>query len=120
VRELIALTFAIATTGCFSWRPYEPAAPLTEASSLPYRLRATLADSSRVDLTAPFVQADSLYGRSGGPKRDTLALSVADVRRLEHQRFNIWRTLGAVLAPPAALVGVAVVVCSVESCAAQY
>lgn len=119
MRELILLGFAIATMGCFTWKPYEPAAPLTESTSLPYRLRATLADSSRVDLTSPFVRADSIYGRSG-PKRDTLALSVADVRRLEHQRFNIWRTLGAVLAPPAALVGVAVVACSVESCAGQY
>jgi hypothetical protein len=87
---------------------------------LPDRLRATLADSSRVELTSPFVQADTLYGRSGS-KRDTVALSVADVRRLERERLNVWRTLGVtVVAPAAALVGVYAVVCGDGGCQPTY
>ncbi len=52
------------------------------------RLRATLADSTRVELTSPFMRADTLYGRSG-PKRDTLGLAVTDVRRLERERLSV-------------------------------
>jgi hypothetical protein len=59
----LALTLGIA--GCFSWRPYEPAVPLAQSPGLPYRLRATLDDSSQVELTSPFVRAGTLYGRSG-------------------------------------------------------
>ena len=61
---------ALGLTGCFGWGPYEPEAPFSESPGLPYRLRATLADSQQVELTSPFVRADTLYGRSG-PQRDT-------------------------------------------------
>ena len=114
----LALTLSLA--GCFSWRPYEPAAPLSQSTGLPRRLRATLADSSRVELTAPFVRADTLYGRSG-PKRDTTALAVAEIRRLERERFSIWRTLGVTVGAPAlALAVVFAAVCSEGDCQATY
>jgi hypothetical protein len=115
-----ALVLLLGLAGCATWRPYEPAAPLSDATALPYRLRATLADSSRVELTSPFVRADTLYGRSG-PKRDTLALAVEDVRRLERERFSVWRTLGiTVAAPAAALVAVYAVVCGDSGCQPSY
>ena len=116
----LALALALSLTGCFSWRPYEPAAPLSQSTGLPYRLRATLADSSRVELTSPFVRADTLYGRSG-PERDTLALAVTEVRGLERERFSVWRTLGLTVgAPAAALVAVFAVVCGDGDCGPTY
>ncbi|HUR96254.1 MAG TPA: hypothetical protein VMY76_16865 [Gemmatimonadales bacterium] len=119
-RLCFGLAFTISSVGCFSWRPYEPAAPLSAVGKLPHRLRASLADSSRVELTAPFVRADSLYGRSG-PKRDTLALSVAEIRELERERFNVWRTLGAtVVAPAAALLVVFAIACDDGGCQPTY
>jgi hypothetical protein len=65
---------ALSLAGCASWSPYEPAAPLAESPGVPYRLRATMTDGRRVELTSPFVRADTLYGRSG-PQRDTVALA---------------------------------------------
>jgi hypothetical protein len=73
-----------------------------------------------VELTSPFVRADTLYGRSG-PKRDTLGLAVAEVLRLERERFNVWRTLGATIGVPAtALVAAYVVVCGDGDCEPTY
>lgn len=119
-RTCSGVALALWVSGCFSWRPYEPVAPLSHSTRLPYRLRATLADSSRVELTSPFVRADTLYGRSG-PQRDTLALSVAVVGRLERERFSIWRTLGVtVIAPAAALLVVFAVVCDDGACQPTY
>jgi hypothetical protein len=110
----------LAAAACFSWRPYEPAAPLSASSGLPRRLRATLADSSRVELTAPFVRGDTLYGRSG-PGHDTVAVAVAGVEGLERERFSPWRTFGVtVVAPAAALVAVYAIVCNDGGCQPTY
>jgi hypothetical protein len=79
-----------------------------------------LADSSQVELTSPFVRADTLFGRSG-PKRDTLALLVTEVRRLGRERFSIWRTLGVTVgAPAAALIAVFALVCGDGDCQPTY
>jgi len=113
------LAFALAIGGCFTWRPYEPAVPLGQSGGLPYRLRATLADSTQVELTSAFVRADTLYGRSG-PERDTVAVSVGTVRRFESERFNLWRTLGVtVVAPVAAFVALFAIVCDGGDCGSQ-
>lgn len=113
------MALMLGVAGCFSWRPYEPAAPLARSPDLPYRLRATLVDSSQVELTSPFVRADTLYGRSG-PQRDTLALSVDAVRGLERERLRIWRTLGVtVVAPAAALFALFAIACGDGDCGAQ-
>lgn len=118
-RSALAAAVALGLTGCFGWAPYEPAAPLSRAHGLPYRLRATLADSHRVELTSPFVRADTLYGRTG-PQRDTVALSVGDVLGLERERLNIWRTLGVtVVAPVAVLLGVFAIVCGDGECSPE-
>lgn len=106
--------------GCFSWRAYDAAAPLSSSAKLPYRMRATLADSSHVDLTAPFVRADTLFGRSG-PRRDTMAVPMGRIRRLERERFNLWRTLGVtVVAPAAALFAVLAIACGDGDCGPTY
>ena len=119
-RACSTLVLSLSLAACFSWRPYEPAAPLSQSTALPYRLRVTLADSSRVELTSPFVRADTLYGRSG-PRRDTLALAVTEVRRLERERFSVWRTLGVTVgAPAAALVAAYAVVCGDGGCQPTY
>ncbi len=106
--------------GCFSWRTYDAPAPLSSSAKLPYRLRATLTDSSHVDLTAPFVRADTLIGRSG-PRRDTTAVPMGSIRRLERERFNLWQTLGVtVAAPAAALLAVFAIVCGDGDCGPTY
>jgi hypothetical protein len=64
------------------------------------------------------VRADTLYGRSG-PRRDTVGLAVADVRGLEREGLIIWRTLGAVAAPFAALFAVFAIACAGEGCDSQ-
>jgi hypothetical protein len=72
-----------------------------------------------MELTSPFVRADTLYGRSG-PQRDTVAVAVGNVRGLESERLNIWRTLGvAVVAPAAALFAVFAIACGDGECSDQ-
>lgn len=115
-RTCSLLALALLVEACFSWRFYEPTTPLSQAEGLPYRLRATLTDSTQVELTSPFVKADTLYGRSGA-RRDTMGVSVADVSGLERERLNIWRTLGVtVVAPVAVVVGVFAIVCGDNGC----
>ena len=117
-----ALTIALTLAGCSTWQPWHPPAPLAESPDLPYRLRATMADSTRVELTAPFLRADTLYGRTGnGPRPDTTALSVTAVRGLERERFSLWRTLGATVGVPALTLGVVfVIVCGGGQCEPDY
>lgn len=118
IRARWPIVCALGLVGCFGWRPYVPAAPLSDSVGVPYRLRATLSDSSRVELTSPFVRADTLYGRSG-PRRDTVGIAVADVRGLEREGLIIWRTLGAVAAPFAALFAVVAIACAGGECAPE-
>jgi hypothetical protein len=103
----VAAAFTLGCAGCFSWRPYEQPAPLSQPTGLPSPLRVTLADSSQAELHSPFVRADTLYGRSG-PRRDTLAIAVTAVRGLERERLSVWRTLGVttVVAPAGALLAI--------------
>jgi hypothetical protein len=119
-RSIVApLLLAFGAAGCFTWRPYEPAAPLSESPKLPQRVRVFTVDSARVPLNSPYVRHDSLFGRNDD--RDTVAFSIADVESLEASRFHLWRTLGAtVVAPAAALLVTYAIVCGDGSCEPTY
>lgn len=82
---------------CATWQPYDAPGPAQSDQNLPYRIRATRADSSRVALTSPFLKADSLYGREHG---DTIGLALADITGLERSRTSVWRTAVTLLAVP--------------------
>ena len=111
------LLLALGAAGCFTWRPYEPTAPLAESPKLPHRVRAFVGDLA-LPLNSPHVRRDSLVGRTDD--RDTVAVALADVDSLEASHFHLWRTLGAtVVAPAAALVITFAIVCSDGRCEAQ-
>jgi hypothetical protein len=114
----LPVTCALTLAGCVGWGPYESPAPLSESRGVPYRLRGTMTDGRRVELTSPFVRTDTLFGRTG-PPRDTVALAVSDVRGLERERLDIWRTLGLTVAPVAALFAVVAIGCSIDDCGPQ-
>jgi hypothetical protein len=104
-------------SGCAIWHAYEPAVTLRAGQSLPYQMRATQADSSQVELTAPFVRSDSLYGRVRG---DTVGLALADIMALERSRFSVPRTAAVVVGVPLVAFGVTyIVLCEIGSCEAQ-
>jgi hypothetical protein len=114
----VPLLLALAAAGCFSWRPWEPAAPLADGSDLPYTVRVFVGDSTPVHLTSPYVRRDSLFGRTDA--RDTVGFPVAEVTGFETERFQLWRTLGAtVVAPAAAFIAVYAIVCSGDNCDPQ-
>ncbi len=103
--------------GCAIWHPYDSVRTLQPGQSLPYQVRATRADSSRIALTAPFVRSDSLYGRVRG---DTVGLPLADIASLERSRFSVSRTAALVVGAPVVGFGVAyVVVCGIGDCEGQ-
>ena len=119
VRHLVLpLSLFLSTAGCFAWRPWEPPAPLAERPRLPYRVRAYVADSTPINLTSTYYRGDSLFGRTDA--QDTVGFAVAEVRGLETERLQLWRTFGAtVVAPVLAFLSVYTIVCSGDNCDAQ-
>lgn len=114
----LPVLLTLGTAACFTWRPYEPAAPLAESPDLPYRVRVFSGDSAPIPLNSPYVRRDSLFGRTDD--RDTVGFAVADVKSLEASRFHFWRTLGAtVVAPAAALLVTYAIVCDGDNCDAE-
>jgi hypothetical protein len=104
--------------GCASWQTYDSAGMLRPAQSLPYQLRATRADCSRTELTAPFVRSDSLYGRVRG---NTVGLPLADIASLERSRFSVSRTAALVVGGPLVGLGIAyIVLCGFNDCDPVY
>jgi hypothetical protein len=103
--------------GCASWHSYDPARTVQAGQSLPYQLRATRADSSRTELTAPFVRSDSLYGRVRG---DTVGLPLAHIERLERSRISPLRTAGLLVGVPVVGFGLAFLVLCEMDCEADY
>lgn len=112
-------TLALLATGaCATWRPYEAGPNLQPGQSLPYQLRATRSDSSRIAITDPFIRSDTLYGRTRG---DTIAVPLADVAGLERSRIDGLRTIGVLVGVPAVGLGVAyLVLCVVGDCQPDY
>ncbi len=114
-RSLAGTGLLVLIAGCASWQTYDSARMLRPARSLPYQLRATRADSSRTELTAPFVRSDSLYGRVRG---DTVGLPLAHIERLE--RISPLRTAGLLVGVPVVGFGLAFLVLCEMDCEADY
>jgi hypothetical protein len=113
-RGFCMLGMALVVSSCVTWRPYEPGPATSAGKSLPYLLRATRQDSSRIVLTTPFMRADTLYGRL---RRDTVSLPVTEIVRLERERLSLDRTLALVIGVPAMALGVTyLVVCGSNDC----
>jgi hypothetical protein len=113
-RLLAGLVLSLPMGGCATWRSYDAGPGLSAGQPLPYYLRATRADSSRLVLTAPFVRADTLHGRRG---RDRVAVPVAEIVHLERQRVNPGRTAAVVVGVPAVALGVTyLMVCGSHDC----
>jgi hypothetical protein len=115
--HLFIVMVGLVLGGCVSWRPYEAGLSLDANRPLPTRLRATGQDSTRVLLTAPFVRGDTLYGRVQG---DTVGIPVAEISGLEWERLSADRTLGLVIAVPAALGLIYLVKCDDGQCRPVY
>ena len=65
-------------------------AQLEPGQSLPYRLRAARVDGTRISLTSPFAQSDTLFGRVRG---DTIGIPFAEIARLERERLSPVRSV---------------------------
>lgn len=114
----IRAMFLLATGACATWRPYDTGPSLQPGHSLPYQLRATRSDSSRIAVTDPFIRSDTLYGRIQG---DTVEVPLADVARLERSCISAWRTAGVLVGVPAVGLGLAyLIVCVVGDCQPDY
>ena len=113
----LPLLLALGAAGCFTWRPYEPTAPLAQSPKLPHRVRVFVGDLA-LPLNSPHVRRDSLFGRTDD--RDTVAFALADVDSLEASHFHLWRTLGAtIVTPAAALLVTYAIVCDGDNCDAE-
>ena len=114
----LARTFPLLiAAACATWRPYESNPKLQPDQSLPHQLRAVRSDSSRLELTDPFVRADSLYGRAS---EKMVALPLIDVARLERSSISGWRTAALVGVPVVGLGLVYLVACGNGECDPDY
>lgn len=85
-------------TSCAYWEPYPRPTPGVAPVRLPTSLRATTATGPAKVLTAPFVRADTLFGRRAG---DTVGIALQELRVLERPRLHALRTVGLVVAATA-------------------
>ena len=114
----VSLLLLFALTGCATWRPFDAGSTLRTARSLPYRLRVTRPDSTRVTLTEPFARGDTLYGRV---QRNTLGVPIGEIAGFERERVHVGRTLGVVIGVPAVALGLTyLIVCGDSQCQATY
>ena len=116
-RRPLSCLAALALAACSSWRPFTEGLDQTRTTKLPYAVRVTRLDGSRTTLLGPFFRGDSLHGHVG---RDTLSLSLLEVRRVERDRFSITRSVALVLAVPAAFLAVYLIECRDHRCRPQY
>jgi hypothetical protein len=79
-------------TACTRWESY--VVPTELAPRLPSSLRVSAPSRTSVVLVEPFVQRDTLYGRSRG---DTLGVALNSIDKLERPRIDAPRTAATVL-----------------------
>jgi len=115
LQSLMVVTLGLG--GCASWKAYD-LAPNAD-HTLPYRLRATRQDSTRIALTSPFIRGDTLYGRV---QRDTVAVPMKEIAGLERERIDAGRTIGVVVGVPAVALGITyLILCTGgDGCQATY
>jgi hypothetical protein len=93
------LTLAL-LAGCFSWRknPSDPAT-LLGTEHPPRHVRLFLANGDRKEVYDPRVENDSVIGTTSlARKAERRAVALADVTRVEVNKFNTGKTIGAVAA----------------------
>ena len=100
------LLVVVLLLGCTHWEPFPVPTPDAEAPRLPTSLRVRTSDHAATVVSWPLVRADTLYGRSG---RDTLAIPLSAVQRLERQRLEVGRTVAVVVGSSALWITVALV-----------
>lgn len=81
-------------SACTAWHQVGPTPAEYVASMHPKRVRLHLADSSRVDVAAPRVAGDSLYGTPADTPGRERAIPLADVRSASVRKFSLGRTAG--------------------------
>jgi hypothetical protein len=116
-RPHLSVITALMLAACTTWQPLAQGSAGAPPARLPYSLRITRLDSSRVAVLAPFVRQDTLFGRKA---RDTLAVPLQQIRGLERERFSVARTAAVILAIPVALVVVYLVECGNHRCSPTY
>jgi hypothetical protein len=112
-RPYLSLIAALVLAACTTWQPLARDSTGAPLARLPYAVRITRLDSSRVALLAPFLRQDTLFGRRA---RDTLAVPLHQIRGVERQQFSVVRTAAAILAIPVAFVIVYTIKCGDHRC----
>jgi hypothetical protein len=112
----LSVITALMLAACTTWQPLARDSIGAPPARLPYALRITRMDSSRVTVLGPFVRQDTLFGRQA---RDTLAVPLEEVRSLDMARFSAVRTAAVLLAIPVALVVAYTIECGHHRCGAS-
>ena len=111
------LIFYLSCTACTSWRP-DTLTPQAVVQGRPQSLRVTRKDSSRVVLTTPQLQGDTILGL--GPKKAQVRVPLDSVLLTDTRRGDAGKSVLAVLGVAAGVFAVVVgawaIQCSQTNC----
>src|SRR5580765_122976 len=89
----------IATPGCSSWKALRSSSE-TQVTALPHHVHVLLADGRRIEVFSARVEGDSLVGmchalgaHGDGSGRDSCAIAVRDILRIDSKQFSAGRTV---------------------------
>ena len=86
-----SVVFTALLAGCTRWETVPtPIAP----ADLPSSVRVWSTDGARTVLSAPFLQQDTLYGRSGG---DTVGIALTRIERVARPRLDGAKSAGTLV-----------------------
>ena len=89
--RVLSVVFAALLAACTRWQTVPiPIAP----ADLPSSVRVWSTDGARTVLRSPFVQQDTLYGRSGG---DTVGIALTRIERVARPRFDGAKSAGTLV-----------------------
>ena len=103
LRSLIAVTVAVWTIGCYSWKPVRLDAN-PEASTRPSRIEITTKEPARYTVYHPEVRGDSLHGWLDDSRSRPVSFVVSQIAGAEVRKLNVLQVMGVTIGLAAVVV----------------
>jgi len=108
-RAIALLLMSLSAAGCTTWQTAKVTPQVLLETEKPKSVRVTAQDDTRQVLRGPRIATDTLRGLRGWNGKDSVAVAVTDIGRIERQRVSPARTvvllaiLGGVIAGAVAM-----------------
>lgn len=95
-RRAIALLLVALTVGCTSWQTAQVTPQALLETEKPKSVRVTTHDTRQM-VRGPRIASDTLRGLRGWQGKDTVAIALGDIGRVERRRVSAGRTAALVV-----------------------